>query len=257
MGLSSLLTRSNSRKFIVGGFLAVPILTSLISAIHIYTFFSLGNAGWMALLLAVAYELGSLASFLVLTVMDKVKRYIVWSIFLLLAFMQVTGNLYAVFDFVNGMLKSDPNWLKSFQELFSYFIDGEPQTFTVLLTTIIAAPISLISLAFLKSLVDYVPSVQDVPEESTIGEPESDTSATAPEPVESSSVPYTASPEVIVEYDPPPTLLSDTLEEPAEEIAQRFKPVATESIQFDPDEAQEDTITPPRRLTVAAHNNTL
>lgn len=153
--------KEKSRKMIIGGFLIVPLLTSLISAIHIFSFFQLGNPTAMAFILALAYELGSLASFMVLTIMDKVKRYIVWTIFFLLAFMQLTGNFYAVFDFISSSIQTNSDWLKSFKELFSYFIEGDDQTFKVLLTTIIAAPISLISLAFLKSLVDYVPSVKE------------------------------------------------------------------------------------------------
>lgn len=150
-----------SRNLIIGAFITVPFLTSIVSTIHMVDLFDLGNIGWMSLVLAFAFEIGSLASFMVLTVMDKIKRSIVWTIFLLLAFMQVFGNVYSTYEYVTAKLLENPNWLNSFRELLSFFMEGDMQTFKVTLTCIIAMPISGISLAFLKSLVDYVPSVDE------------------------------------------------------------------------------------------------
>ena len=58
-------------NLIVVGFLSVPILSSIISTFHLYTFFSLADMNWMSIMLAVVFELGSLTSFLALSILDK------------------------------------------------------------------------------------------------------------------------------------------------------------------------------------------
>ena len=88
------------RKIVIGSFLSVPVLSSLISTIHIITFFGLGNMSWMAIILALAFEIGSIASLMTLTVLDKVNRFAVWFIFFVLVVMQMLGNVYYTYDFI-------------------------------------------------------------------------------------------------------------------------------------------------------------
>lgn len=146
------------KKLIVGAFLVVPTVSSLISTVHVVDLFGLGNEVWMAFALAMVFELGQLSSLLTLAILDKINKFVVWSIFFLLASMQILGNVYYSFDFVTNKLIEDPNWLGSALELINKFtfseIDSSSAKF--ILALVIGIPVPIISIAFLKSLVDYL-----------------------------------------------------------------------------------------------------
>jgi len=144
------------RKFIIGTFVSIPFLSSLISTIHLIGLFNLGNHEWMSITLAIAFELGSIASLLILTILDRVNKSMVMSIFVILVIFQILGNVYFSFDYINQHLLMNPNWLGSFQELVSYFVAGDQTLMKLLVSCLVSIPIPLISLFFLKSIVDYL-----------------------------------------------------------------------------------------------------
>lgn len=146
------------RKIVIGSFLAVPVLSSLISTIHIITFFGLGNMSWMAIILALAFEIGSIASLMTLTVLDKVNRFAVWFIFFVLVVMQMLGNVYYTYDFISQAIVSNPQWIDSFIDLVEMMTMQklEQRTTKFILSLLIGLPIPIISLAFLKSVSDYL-----------------------------------------------------------------------------------------------------
>ena len=146
-----------NRLLIIIAFLSVPIAASFMSTLHLIDLFKLGNPGWMAVFLAITFEIGSIASFIALSVMRKIKKWIVLSIFFILFLEQLFGNVYSTFDYINQMLVIHPTWLASFTELIKpVFTPDDPNTFKFILALVIGAFIPLISLAFLKSMVDYL-----------------------------------------------------------------------------------------------------
>ncbi len=146
------------RKLVVASFLAVPALSSLISTIHIVEFFGLGNQTWMAVILALAFEIGSIASLMTLAVLDKINRFAVWFIFIVLLMMQMLGNVYYTYDFISLAMSSNPTWIQSFVDLVEMMTMQklEPRTTKFILSLLIGLPIPIISLAFLKSVSDYL-----------------------------------------------------------------------------------------------------
>lgn len=146
------------RKIVIGSFLAVPALSSLISTIHIVTFFGLGNMSWMAIILALAFEIGSIASLMTLTVLDKINKAAVWFIFFVLVVMQMLGNVYYTYDFISQAMVSNPQWIDSFIDLVEMMTMQklEERTTKFILSLLIGLPIPVISLAFLKSVSDYL-----------------------------------------------------------------------------------------------------
>jgi hypothetical protein len=152
------------RKIVVASFLAVPFLSSLISTIHIITFFGLGNMSWMAIILALAFEIGSIASLMTLTVLDKINRAAVWFIFFVLVIMQMLGNVYYTYDFISNAMASNPKWIDSFIDLVEMMTMQklEQRTTKFILSLLIGLPIPVISLAFLKSVSDYLKPVEKV-----------------------------------------------------------------------------------------------
>lgn len=146
------------RKLVVASFLAVPALSSLISTIHIITFFGLGNMTWMAIILALAFEIGSIASLMTLAVLDKINRFAVWFIFVVLVAMQMLGNVYYTYDYISQAMATNPQWIDSFIDLVEMMTMQklEQRTTKFILSILIGLPIPIISLAFLKSVSDYL-----------------------------------------------------------------------------------------------------
>ena len=141
-------------------FLFVPILSSLISTIHIVDFFKIGNFIWMSYVLAVAFEIGSIASAIALTVLDKISKIAVWSIFIILVMFQLLGNVFFSFEYITKMQIENPEYLNIVSDFLNYFYVFEnPRDFKVILSILIGMPIPLISLAFLKSVIDYISNI--------------------------------------------------------------------------------------------------
>ena len=147
------------RKAVIFCFVLVPLLSSLISTVHLVDFFYLGNPTWISISIALAIEIGAIASFLTLSILSKLNKLIVWSMFFLLFFMQVVGNIYFSYDWITEKIKANPQWISTFDEMMEFFLyETEEKTSKMILSLLIAVPIPLISVFLLKSVVDYLGS---------------------------------------------------------------------------------------------------
>lgn len=135
------------RNSIVGIFVALYFCVSIISTIHVIDFFSLSNPYWLAVSLAVAFEMGAAASLAAIIILDKTNRGIVWFLFILLTAMQCMGNMYFAYDNAHDY--------QSWMELFS-LNEEEPIFQKRILAIISGAILPVIALGFIKSLVDYI-----------------------------------------------------------------------------------------------------
>ena len=133
--------------FIIGTKVGLYLIVSVISTIHVINFFGLSNPDWLAISLAVAFEIGAAASLASIIVLEKTNRTMVWFLFLLLTAMQMMGNTY--FAYVN--LHDFQGW----SELFG--LAEEELIFQKrILSLISGAILPIIALGFIKSLVDYI-----------------------------------------------------------------------------------------------------
>ena len=133
--------------FIIGTFVMLYVLVSLISTIHVIDFFELSNPRSMAIALAVAFEIGAAASLASLITLDKMNKTLVWALFIAITAMQMQGNMY--YAFMN--LESYETWA----ELFN-LIEEEPLFQKRVLAFVSGAILPLVALGFIKSLVDYI-----------------------------------------------------------------------------------------------------
>jgi hypothetical protein len=133
--------------FIIGTFVSLYLLTSIISTIHVIDFFSLSNPRWMSITLAIGFELGAAASLAALITLDKMNKSLVWALFIVITGMQIQGNLYH--SFIN--ISEYSSWV----ELFN-IMEWEPLAQKRLLAAVSGAILPLIALGFIKSLVDYI-----------------------------------------------------------------------------------------------------
>lgn len=133
--------------FIIGTFVTLYVLVSLISTIHVIDFFEISNANWLAITLAIAFEIGAAASLASIIVLDKMNKWIVWALFFILTAMQAMGNTYYAFTHLSDY----QGWV----ELFG-LNEEEPLYQKRILSIVSGAILPLVALGFIKALVDYI-----------------------------------------------------------------------------------------------------
>jgi hypothetical protein len=135
------------RGFVITTFVVLYLIVSVISTIHVIDFFRLSNPEWLAISLAIAFEVGAAASLASLVVLDKMNKVIVWGLFIILTLVQAMGNTYYAYSHLNNF----NNWI----ELFG-LVDEDLIYQKRILSIISGAILPLVSLGFIKSLVDYI-----------------------------------------------------------------------------------------------------
>jgi len=133
--------------FIILTFIGLYAIVSIISTIHVIDFFKLSNPEWLAISLAVAFEIGAAASLASLIILDKMNKPLVWGLFIVLTLMQMMGNMY--FSFTH--LQDFAGWV----ELFG-LVDEELVYQKRVLSFVSGGILPLVALGFIKSLVDYI-----------------------------------------------------------------------------------------------------
>lgn len=139
-------------KFIIGTFVSLYLLVSIISTIHVIDFFALSNPYWLAVSLAIGFELGAAASLASLITLDKMNKTIVWLLFITITLMQMQGNMYYAFQ----NLADYDGWVQLFD-----LIEEDVNTQKRILAFVSGAILPLVALGFIKSLVDYIKPEQE------------------------------------------------------------------------------------------------
>lgn len=146
--------KKTTSYFIIGTFVTLYLLVSVISTIHVIDFFKLSNPDWLAISLAVAFEVGAAASLASLITLEKMNKGIVWGLFIILTLMQAMGNTYYAYTH----LKDFQGWI----ELFG--LTEEDLIYQKRVLSIVSGAIlPIVALGFIKSLVDYIkPSEEEI-----------------------------------------------------------------------------------------------
>ena len=133
--------------FIIGTFVTLYLLVSVISTIHVIDFFKLSNPTWLAVSLAIAFEIGAAASLASIVTLDKMNKGIVWGLFVILTLMQAMGNTYYAYTHLSNF----QGWI----ELFG-LAEEELIYQKRILSIVSGAVLPIVALGFIKSLVDYI-----------------------------------------------------------------------------------------------------
>ena len=143
--------------WILTAFLLVPLIVSVVSTIHVITFFELTNHKELALTLAIAFEIGALSALAGLVALNKINKNVVIFIFILLTLYQMMGNVFFAFDFMSKEMLTNPNLIKDWVEMFGFSSDPEDVISAKRIIAIISGAIlPIISLSFLDLSVDYI-----------------------------------------------------------------------------------------------------
>lgn len=144
--------------FIISTFVTLYLLVSVISTIHVIDFFRLSNPDWLAVSLAVAFEIGAAASLASIITLEKMNKGIVWGLFILLTLMQAMGNTYYAYTH----LVNFQGWI----ELFG--LTEEDLIYQKRVLSIVSGAIlPIVALGFIKSLVDYIKPSDDIVDSNT------------------------------------------------------------------------------------------
>jgi hypothetical protein len=142
------------KYFIIVTFVSLYLVVSIISTIHVVQFFDLTNPKWLSVSLAIAFELGAAASLASLIALDKMNKFLVWVLFIVLTAMQAMGNTYYAYINIDDF--------QYWSELFG--LAEEEVIFQKRILSIISGAIlPLVALGFIKSLVDYIRPEQEGP----------------------------------------------------------------------------------------------
>lgn len=135
------------KYFIIGTFVTLYLLVSVISTIHVIDFFKISNPDWLAISLAVAFEVGAAASLASIIALQKMNKGIVWMLFIILTAMQAMGNTFYAYTHLHDF----QGWI----ELFG--LNEEELIYQKrILSLVSGAILPIVALGFIKSLVDYI-----------------------------------------------------------------------------------------------------
>ena len=132
-------------KVFVWGFLFLYLLVACISFCHAVEFFNIGNANWMSITLAFAFELGLALSLAAILLSDSnSKNVLPWALMIILCAVQVIGNVYSTYKYI--ALSETAYYQYLAQPLLFWIEEISEETVRIIISWIIGAILPIIAL---------------------------------------------------------------------------------------------------------------
>ena len=148
----------NKRKIFIILFAILYISVAFVSTFHAIAFFGLANLTWIAVLLAITFEIGQAAVlFSILTNATK-NKFIPWFLMIVLTIVQVLGNVYSSYQY---LITNSNESLRYFKEPIFVWMDMPDQQCNVILTYIIGAILPIVSLLMTSMVTSYLEKTDD------------------------------------------------------------------------------------------------
>lgn len=123
----------------------------VVSVYHAVSFFSISNNEWLAIVLALAFEIGQAAVLFSLLVSDS-KKIMPWILMGVLTIVQVLGNVYSSYQY--SVLNS-PDEIKYFTDSVLFFVqDPDPKVNQVMISYITGAILPIVALCMTSMVVN-------------------------------------------------------------------------------------------------------
>lgn len=117
----------------------------IVSTIHAVSFFGLANNTYLAVMLAIAFEIGQAAVlFDILTNPNDRKKFMPWALMIILTFVQILGNIYSSYQY---LITNSIDYLRFFKEPIFVWTTIPDEMANVILTYIIGAILPIVSLS--------------------------------------------------------------------------------------------------------------
>ena len=132
------------QKIYIGLFAILYLAVALVSTIHAVSFFGLANNDWMAVILAISFELGQAAVlFSLLTSKNERGKIMPWVLMAIFTLVQVLGNVYSSYKYI---ITSSPENLRFFKEPIFIWTNLPDDQATVIVTYIVGAILPICAL---------------------------------------------------------------------------------------------------------------
>ena len=139
------------KKALIILFCLLYISVGFVSTIHSISFFEISNKTWLAVILAIAFEIGQ-AAVLFSLLTSKTKRIMPWVLMSVLTLVQVLGNVYSSYSY---MILHNPEQVKYFTDSVLFYLqDPDPQVNQVMVSYITGAILPIVSLCMTSMVVN-------------------------------------------------------------------------------------------------------
>lgn len=139
--------------------------SAFVSTMHAIEFFSLANVGYLAIMLALTYEIGQ-ATVLSSLLIDKrnQKKVVPWILMGVLTICQILGNTFSVYKNICLNSMNELVWIK--EPIFVFANDFPDKQATIIITWVMGALLPVISLLMCEMVTSYIHSDKEdkVPE---------------------------------------------------------------------------------------------
>ena len=131
--------------------------SAFVSTMHAIEFFSLANVGYLAIMLALTYEIGQ-AAVLSSLLIDKrnQKKVVPWILMGVLTICQILGNTFSVYKNICLNSMDELVWIK--EPIFVFANDFPDKQATIIITWVMGALLPVISLLMCEMVTSYIHS---------------------------------------------------------------------------------------------------
>ena len=134
-------------------FSALYVSVGFVSVYHAINFFSISNENWLAIILALAFEIGQ-ATVLFSLLTSKSKKVMPWILMITLTIVQVLGNIYSSYQY---MMMYSTDKIRYFTDSVLFFLqDPNPQVNQVMISYITGAILPIVALCMTSMIVDAI-----------------------------------------------------------------------------------------------------
>lgn len=158
------------KKILTILFSILYLAVGFVSVYHAIAFFSISNENWLAIILALAFEIGQAAVLFSLLV-NKSKKTMPWILMIVLTLVQVLGNVYSSYQYAAIHSAEE---IKYFTDSVLFYLqDPNPQVNQVMISYITGAILPIVALCMTSMIVDVSGAdnknevVESKPEEET------------------------------------------------------------------------------------------
>lgn len=139
------------KKILTILFSLLYLAVGFVSVYHAISFFSISNSYWLAVILALAFEIGQAAVLFSLLV-NKSKKTMPWILMGVLTLVQVLGNVYSSYQYA---ALNSPEEIKYFTDSVLFFVqDPDQQVNQVMISYITGAILPIVALCMTSMIVD-------------------------------------------------------------------------------------------------------
>ena len=141
------------KKALIILFSLLYIAVGFVSTYHAISFFAISNENWLAIILAIAFEIGQ-AAVLFSLLTNKSKKIMPWILMSVLTLVQVLGNVYSSYSY---MIINHQDKVKYFTDSVLFYLqDPDPQVNQVMISYITGAILPIVSLCMTSMVVNAV-----------------------------------------------------------------------------------------------------